>query len=122
MPKIDVIFFKDEKGQCPVMEWLGTLPKKVQEKADVRLERLAAWGHELRRPEVDYLCNEIYELRWRLQSVNYRILYFFHGREAVILTQGFTKEEKVPAKEIMMAIQRKTIFRKNPQQHSFMED
>jgi hypothetical protein len=35
----------------------------------------------LRRPHADYLEDGIYELRWRNGTVQYRILYFFHGRE-----------------------------------------
>lgn len=122
MPTIEVVFYKNADGSCPVLEWLGTLPKKIQEKADVRIERLAELGHELRRPEADYLRDDIYELRWRFQTVNYRILYFFHGREAVVLAHGLTKEKEVPEKDIETAIERKKIYGKDPELHSLTED
>jgi hypothetical protein len=45
----------------------------------VRIERLRDLGHELRRPEADYLRDGIYELRVGLGSVNHRMLYSFTG-------------------------------------------
>ncbi len=78
MGAVRVVFYEDEKG-CPALEWLESLQDKVFVKGAIRVERLKQLGHELRRPEVDYLRDQIYELRWRMGHVNYRILYFFHG-------------------------------------------
>jgi phage-related protein len=69
--------------------------------------RLSEMGHELRRPEADYLRDDIYELRTGLGSVNYRVLYFFHGRNEAVVSHGFTKEAEVPSREIEQAIKRK---------------
>ena len=33
-----------------------------------------------------------------LRGINYRMLYFFHGRVAAVLSHGLTKERAVPAK------------------------
>lgn len=54
--------------------------KKALDKCRVRIERLRDLGHELRRPEADLLRDGIYELRVRLGTLNYRMLYFFHGQ------------------------------------------
>jgi len=113
MSVVKVVFYEEEE-KCPVEEWLEDLPKKIKAKGIVRIERLAELGHELRRPEADYLRDDIYELRWRFQSVNYRILYFFHGQEIVVLSHGFTKEDIIPPKEIEIAIERKRKFERNP--------
>lgn len=56
----------------------------------VKLGRLEELGHELRRPEADYLRDDIHELRVRFQSVNYRMLYFFRGRTAAAGYDGTT--------------------------------
>lgn len=122
MPKTSIVFYKEKDGACPVLEWLDSQQKRVQAKAWVRLERLAELGHELRRPEADYLRDGIYELRWRMQSVNYRILYFFHGREMVVLSHGITKEAKVPNKAIELAIQHKKAFEGQPKQYTYVEE
>ena len=120
MPNVEVIFYQDEKGICPVLKWLDRLPRRIEAKARVRVESLTENGHDLRRPDADYLRDEIYELRWRYQSVNYRILYFFHGRTAVVLSHGLTKEDVVPPKEIDRAIKNKKLFETNPKTHTFM--
>jgi len=61
-------------------------------------------GHELRRPEADLLRDGIYELRARLGTVNYRILYFFHGRNVAVLAHAITKENEIPVVEINRAV------------------
>ncbi len=74
-------------------------------------------GHELRRPEADFLRDGVYELRIALQGIQYRILYFFQGSRAV-LSHGLIKTSKVPPKEIDLAIDRKFRFAKNPARHT----
>jgi len=79
-------------------------------------------GHELRRPEADYLRDGVYELRWRFQSVNYRILYFFHGRDVIVLSNGLTKEDRVSSQEIALAVRRKAVFENDPSGHTYTEE
>ena len=88
MPKIRVVFYREPGGSAPVLEWLDGLPPNAQDKCLVKIERLRDLGHELRRPEADLLRDGIYELRVGLQGLNYRILYFFHGRAAAVLAHG----------------------------------
>lgn len=117
MPKTKVILYCEEDGSCPVLDWLQELPEKAQDKCFLRLERLSELGHELRRPEADFLRDGIYELRASLQGVNYRILYFFHGSIAAVVSHGILKERAVPPKEIDRAIERKKLFELNPAKH-----
>jgi phage-related protein len=74
MPRIRVVFYREENGTAPVVEWLDSLPRKVQDKCRLKLERLRELGYELRRPEANLLRDGIYELRMRAGSVNYRML------------------------------------------------
>jgi phage-related protein len=116
------VLYREEDGTVPLLAWLERLPEKAQDKCVVRIERLAKLGHELRRPEADYLRDDIYELRAKHSGINYRLLYFFHGREAVVLSHGFSKQQaKVSKKEIELAIERKERFRKTPRKHSHEE-
>jgi phage-related protein len=80
-----------------------------------------AGGHELRRPRADTLRDGIHELRVVSQHVNYRVLYFFHGRTAVI-SHGLTKEGVVPPREIDLAVARKHRFAADPARHTYTED
>lgn len=102
--------------------WFEDLGEKAQDKCLVRIERLRELGHELRRPEVDLLRDGIYELRTKHQRVNYRMLYFFHRQDAIVLSHGITKQQdEVPPAEIDRAIERKNRFAADPGRHTFEE-
>jgi phage-related protein len=120
VPQTEVVLFSEDGGSAPLLEWLDAQPAKVQEKCIVRLERLREMGHELRRPEADFLRDDIHELRLSFQKVQYRMLYFFFQGRAVV-THGLTKEGKVPDVEIDRAIERKVRFEKNPDRYTHRE-
>ena len=65
-------------------------------------------GHELRRPEADFLRDGIYELRVSLRAVQHRVLYFFHGAMAAVVSDGLVKE-RVPPKEIDRAVRGESV-------------
>ena len=88
----------------------------------VRIRRLVELGYELRRPEADLLRDGIYELRARLGAVNYRILYFFHGRNVAVLAHAITKENEIAVVEINRAVERKRAFVASPIVHTFIGD
>ena len=121
MPKSTVVLYREEDGSCPFVEWFNQLPAKVQDKCYLRLERLSEMGHELRRPEADFLRDGIYELRVSLRGVHHRILYFFHGAVAAVVLHGLVKEREVPPKEIDRAVARKHRFEGNPPRHTYEE-
>ncbi len=119
MPQVQVIFYKEDDGTVPMVEWVEGLQKKPREKCFEWIERLMIFGYELHRPYSDTLRDGIHELRLRYQSVNYRMLYFFYGGTAVVLTHGLTKEEDVPDREIDRAIDLKRKFEADPESHTF---
>jgi phage-related protein len=121
VPKTQVVFYREADGTVPVLEWFDGLPAKAQDKCRVRIQRLSELGHELRRPEADLLRGGIYELRVRLQHVNYRLLYFFHGRVAAVLAHALTKEERVPGAAVETALARRRKFEQEPKLHTFEE-
>lgn len=121
MPQTRVVFYREADGTVPALKCLEELPRSALVKCRVKLERLKELGHELRRPEADLLRDGIYELRVRLQRINYRVLYFFHGNMAAIVSHGIVKERNVPAKEIDLAIERKEAFLKNAKLHTHEE-
>lgn len=121
MPRTRVVLYREEDGSCPFFHWFGELSAKAQDKCYLRLERLREMGHELRRPEADFLGGGIYELRVSLQGVHYRILYFFHGTIAAVVSHGLVKERVVPLKEIDRAVERKRRFEANPGRHTYEE-
>ena len=117
MPRTEVVFYAED-GKAPVREWLRTLPVKAQIKCLAYLNQLENRGHELRRPLADSLRDGIHELRPSYAGVHYRILYFFAGKNVVVVSQGLIKEARVPAVEIERAIVRCKKFAENPGAHT----
>ena len=121
MPRTKVVLYQEDDESCPFLEWFSGLPAKVQDKCFHRLERLREVGHELRRPEADFLRDGIYELRVSFQGVHHRILYFFNGTVAAVVSHRLIKERAVPPKEIDRAVERKKRFEVNPRRHTYEE-
>ncbi len=122
MPRTGIAFFQETDGEAPVVNWLREL-RRTNERAwancRARIELLGQFGHELRRPAADYLPDGIYELRAKQGHVQYRLLYFFHGRQVAILAHSLTKEDKVPDVDIERAIKRKELFETKPKEHTY---
>jgi len=120
MSEVQVVFYKEDDGSVPISDWLDGLQPKHRAKCLKWIEILRSFGHELRRPESDYLRDGIHELRIRFQSLNYRMLYFFHGNRIVVLTHGLRKEREVPPKEINRAVEMKRSFEAEPETHTLI--
>jgi len=103
MPEMKVVIFKESDDSVPLLDWMVTIPQKAREKCIVKIERLRMFGNELRKPDCDMLEDGIYELRARHSNVHYRILYAFCGKNAVLLSHGCTRVDKVSEKEIREA-------------------
>ncbi|HZM01201.1 MAG TPA: type II toxin-antitoxin system RelE/ParE family toxin [Planctomycetota bacterium] len=120
MPRTRILLFREANGRLPVREWLAELGRrdpKAAAKCVDRVERLAAMGFELRRPEADLLRDGIFELRIRRGHVNLRILYFFHGKDVAVLAHALTKEEVVPEADIRLAWVRRRLVEEDPRRH-----
>lgn len=112
-----VVCYREDDGTVPVRDWLNEMPPKAVFKCLVRLKRLEQLGHELRRPEADYLRDGIYELRASHQRIHYRMLYFFHQQDAIVVSHGLAKERIIPPREIELALRRKQKFEAEPELH-----
>ena len=87
LPEIRIIFYQDQDGTVPVLEWLKILLKQDRKgytNCVARIQQLSSRGYELRRPAADYLRDGIYKLRAKHVRVQYRILYFFSGQNVAI--------------------------------------
>lgn len=122
----NVVFFKDTDGSVPVRDWLDQVVARrdlrIAAKCGVRIELLREHGERLRRPYADYLRDGIYELRIAFGTVNYRILYFFDAKEAVVvLAHGMTKEGEIPQRDIRIALHRRDLFVSDPTRYTYYE-
>jgi phage-related protein len=123
MPTTNVILYLEDDGTIPLRDWLDDLQVGARDRCLARLTLLEEHGHELRRPHAEYLeGTDLYELRVKYHRVNFRMLYFFHGRGAAVVSHGFAKEGKLPQKEIDLATERMTKFKADPERHTPREE
>jgi hypothetical protein len=127
MPATHVIFYA-EQDESPFLAWLDEQQEKVQDKIFDAIARLEQLGYELRRPEAEYLRDDIYELRVKKGHVNYRPLYFFDdakdraGRVTLrraVIAHGCTKEGRVEARDIDLAAKRRKQYLANRAAHTY---
>ncbi len=64
MPKTQVIFFTEDNGSVPIVDWLDGLFSKAQIKCLAKLKRLEELGNELRRPRLIYCETEFMSYGW----------------------------------------------------------
>lgn len=122
MPPVRVVFYREEDGTVPMVEWLESLQSQPRHRTKCIkwLILLSDHGHDLRRPIAAPLRDGIYELRVPFSFENYRMLYFFYGRERVVVTHAITKHgDKVPPREIEKAVRISTEYEKDPESQTF---
>ena len=101
--RYQVLFYQTSAGNCPCEEFLNKLPVKVRAKIAKWIEKLEEQGPDLPRPYADIVRGKIRELRLIFASNQYRLLYFFHGKN-IVVTSGFIKKtDAVPENEIFRA-------------------
>ncbi len=117
MPPTEVQAFRDRNGEVPIQDWLDeieTREPKAYQKCLARILELSSKGYEMRRPQADLLRQGIYELRASFSGTQYRMLYFFFGKSCIAVSHGITKEDRVPPKEIDLAIARMNLVKQDP--------
>lgn len=119
MPRTTVLIYQEEGKTVPLVAWLTRLEEKARVRCLACLDLLAEQGHELRRPAAENIGGGLYELRVKFHHVNLRMLYFFHGKSAAVVSHGFAKEKRIPPSEIRMALKRMKKFQENPKLHTF---
>ena len=122
MPQTTVVFFQDDDGSVPALEWLREIKqrdRRITAKFHERILELKELGWEMTRPSADTLRDGIHELRVRFGKVNYRLLYGFHGQDAAVLAHGLVKEGQVPNADIDIALVRLKLFASDPDTHTY---
>jgi phage-related protein len=107
-----IYFYTTERKESPVREFLGNLAEAHRRRLMATIELLAAEGPGLRRPHADTVQGAVKELRARIGTVRYRILYFFLLRDAVVLLHSFKKKsDAISAGDIAIAERRMQDYR-----------
>lgn len=108
----EVIYYnKDDKS--PIVDFLIKLPKKDQAKILREIDLLEQFGISLGMPHVKKMAgtDDLWELRVKQGSNNYRVFYFTMKQRRLVLLHAFQKKtQKTPNKEIKIAENRKSEF------------
>ncbi len=103
----NLVFFTTERGDSPIDEFLDGLDKKSRAKVAAYLSLLEEEGPNLKRPYADVVRGKIRELRIHFSSNQYRVLYFFHVRDQIVLVHAFSKKtQQVKEKDIELSERR----------------
>lgn len=103
----DVVYFKNEKGECPLLEYFQMLVNtgRVKDLAIIqaKINLLKDYGYELPKISTNHakhIEGKLYELR----PGDNRILYFYYDQGTYVLLHAFMKKtNKTPPQEIEKA-------------------
>ena len=102
--RLRVVFFKTERGNEPVREWLKSLP--MEEKRIISEDiKTVQFGWPLGMPVVRKIEPGLWEVRSKLPGRIARVLFTVKG-DLIILLHGFIKKsEKTPLDDLSLARQ-----------------
>lgn len=103
----EVDFYVDQRGYCPVEDFLDSLPDKHVGKILQIIHMLEEFGLGLPFPYSSQIEGKMRELRAHYGKTHYRLLYYGDVQRGFILLHAFTKRtERIPEKEKRIALQR----------------
>ena len=98
------ILYEKSNGECPVERFAEELDLKQKAKLYAVIRRIEEQGNHTRLPLTRYLEDGILEARVQVGNDYIRVLFFFYGKEQIILTNGFMKKtQRTPRKYIALA-------------------
>jgi len=98
-----VNFFKTDRGDCPVKEFIEDLNLPTISKITHTIELLEDYGPYLKPPYIKKMGNKFYELRTS-GKIAVRIFYTICKNEYYLLHAFRKKSRKTPGQEIKTAI------------------
>ena len=108
------MFYRDEGGASPVLEFLRSLDADAQASIGWAIEQLRVRNVQAREPLARHLEDKLWELRRESKTNIYRFLYFFFTGRRIVFVHGFQKKtEKTPRREIETARTRYMAFMKH---------
>ncbi len=101
---LDCRFFRTSEGTEPVREWLRSLPIEDMTEIGADIERIQ-WRWPVSRPLVDTLGGGLFEVRTRIDRLQYRVLFGI-ADGAMVLLHGFIKKSRTAPDEIAIGRRR----------------
>lgn len=106
-----ILFYVDERGHSPALEFLHSLDLRTQARFDWSIEQLKIRNIRAGEPLVRHLGGRLWELRRESNTNIYRLLYCMVAGRRILLLHGFQKRtQKTPRQEIAVAQNRLDAF------------
>lgn len=104
----DIIFYRDQNGRCPVLDYLEELASEKSKDSRIKLNKIGDYIELLRRYGTEGLTeNYVKHLDgdiWELRPLRDRILFVCAvGGQYVLLHHFMKKTQKTPKREIEKA-------------------
>jgi len=91
------IYYQDLKGRKYAKDFIDSFDEKTRGKILARIEFLEGHWYEARRPIIDKIEKDLYELRVEFAWNNVRVLYAYMFKDYIVLLHGFVKKtDKIP--------------------------
>ena len=109
----EIEYFETANGRRPVQEFVDSLDARSKAKIARTLDLLEQFGVKLGMPYAKHVEGDMWELRIRVGSNQYRIIYFLFTGGAFILLHGFMKKSgQIPQRDLRAARDRRAEFLK----------
>ena len=109
----EIEYFETANGRRPVQEFVDSLDRRSKAKIARTLDLLQELGVNLGMPYAKHVEVDMWELRTRVGSNQYRIIYFLYTGGAFILLHGFMKKSgQIPQRDLRTARDRRAEFLK----------
>ena len=109
----EIQYFETANGRRPVQEFVDALDARSKAKIARTLDLLEELGVKLGMPYAKHVEGDMWEIRTRVGSNQYRIIYFLFAGGAFILLHGLLKKSgQIPQRDLRMARDRRTEFLK----------
>ena len=106
------VYYEDARGRRPVEEFVEEFDSKTKGKILARIEFLVTHWYEIRRPYVDKIDRDMYELRVDFAWNSVRIIYAYMFKDYIVLLHGFRKKtDKIRECDISIASKRVADFK-----------
>ena len=105
------VYYEDIRRWKQVKEFIDEFDDKTKGKILARIEYLADHWYEVRRPYVDKVDGDLYELRVDFAWNNVRIIYAYMFKDYIVLLHGFKKKSnKIKEGDKLLARKRMADF------------
>lgn len=108
--RLDCNFFRSDQRKEPVREWRRSLPVEVKKEIGSDIQR-AQWQWPVSKPLVDGLGDGLYEVRTKVQRVQYRVLFCI-AEGAMVLLHGFVKKARTAPDDLALGRSRQKAVNK----------